>query len=98
MFDSICPLLTDDPRTTTEDFLVGLDRERPEGLSDAERLRRMEREFSVLMILMNHLLMPRLGWVMAERLSELPFLMQTIMACREAADLAGFQAERMEKA
>ena len=97
MFDSICPLLTDDPRTTTEDFLVGLDKKLPEGLSDAERLRRAQWEFNLLSIHLCQLSVPRLGWLMAERLNELPWLMRTITACGEAADLAGFQAERMER-
>jgi len=99
MFDSICPLLTDDPMTTTESFLGdSLGKEEPEALSGAERLRRAEREFSALIILMRHLLVPRLGWLMAERFSELPFLMRTIIVCGEAARLAAFQAERMERA
>src|SRR5262249_38407144 len=98
MIDSICPLLTDNAMTTAESLLVGLQPEKAEGLSDAERLRRTQREFLVIGIHMHHLLRPRLGWLLEERLTELPFVIRTLNSCHKAADLAGFQAERLERA
>jgi len=99
MFDSICPLLTDDPMTTMENFLGhSLRKDEPEALSEAERLRRAEREFSILLKSIHDLSVPWLASLKKERPGELASLIRAFVACGEAANLAAFQAERMERA